>query len=219
MPALPTTKDVRRMRKQAEAGVTVTFDAVKSPLFAVLGVVDAASQTVTGALGKARSEATSRPDRRSEPTELRKLAETCGEAVQKAYASLVERGEEVFDEFRSQPRVKQALDSVESGVDTAQERLEVVVRDLNSVAADLRSRFARTSRSVGERTARDTERVTTVAAQRVRATADEISEAVTEAGEEAAFSARSASRRMANQASPPHKPATRRPSGNNTPRS
>ncbi len=215
MPALPTTKDVRRVRKQAEAGVTVTFDAVKSPLFAVLGAVDAASQTVTGAWGKARSEATGRPDNRPEPTELRKLAETCGEAVQKAYFSLVERGEEVFDEFRSQPRVKQALDSVESGVDTAQERLEVVVRDLNSAAADLRSRFARTSRSVGEKVARDTQRATTGVTQQVRQTADEVSEAVTEAGEEAAAATRSATRRAANQASPPRKPATRRPGDNN----
>ncbi|MGH3883637.1 MAG: hypothetical protein ACRDRY_08795 [Pseudonocardiaceae bacterium] len=122
MPALPTTKDVRRMRKQAEAGVTVTFDAVKTPLFAVLGAVDAASHT-----------------------ELRKLAGACEKAVREAYASLVERGEEVFDDLRSQPRVRQALGSVEAGVDTAQQRLEVVVSDLNSAAAQLRSRFARTS--------------------------------------------------------------------------
>lgn len=135
MPALPTTKDVRRVRKQAEAGVTVTFDAVKSPLFAVLGAVDAASRTVTG-----------------------------------AYSAFVERGEEVFDEFRSQPRVKRALDSVESGVDTAQERLEVVVSDLNFAATDLRSRFARASRSAGEKVARDTQRVANEASPRPPAT-------------------------------------------------
>lgn len=130
MPALPTTKDVRRMRKQAEAGVTVTFEVMKTPLFAVLGAVDAASHA-----------------------ELRKLAGACEKAVREAYASLVERGEEVFDDLRGQPRVIQALDSVGSGVDTAQERMEVVVRDLNSAAADLRSRFARTSRSVEEKAA------------------------------------------------------------------
>lgn len=195
MPALPTTKDVRRMRKQAEAGVTVTFDAVKTPLFAVLGAVDAASHT-----------------------ELRKLAGACEKAVREAYASLVERGEEVFDDFRSQPRVKHALDSVESGVDTAQERLEVVVRDLNSAAADLRSRFARTSRSVGEKVARDTERVSTTAAQQVRATAGEVSEAVTETGEEAAHATRSATRTAANRAAPPRRPASG-PAADNTSRS
>lgn len=212
MQALPTTKDVRRVRKQAEAGVTVTFDAVKNPLFAVLGAVDSATQSVTHTLGKARSEAASRP----EPTELRKLAETCGEAVQQAYSSLVERGEEVFEEFRGQPRVKRALDTVESGVDTAQERLEVVVRDLNTAAADLRHRFARTSRSVGEKVARDTERATTAVAQQVQEAVVEVSEAVTEAGEEAAAATRSVTRRAANQASPPRKPTTRRPGGNST---
>ncbi|MGH4006796.1 MAG: hypothetical protein ACRDTH_01255 [Pseudonocardiaceae bacterium] len=130
MPALPTPTDVRRMREQAEAGVTITFDALKAPLFAVLGAVDAAGQT-----------------------ELRKLAGVCDKAVRQAYASLVERGEAVFDDLRSQPRVKQALDSVESSVDTAQQRLEGVVGDLNAAAAELRSRFARTSRSVGEQAA------------------------------------------------------------------
>ncbi len=216
MQAMPTTKDVRRVRKQAEAGVTVTFDAVKNPLFAVLGAVDVATHTVTDTLGKARSGATSRPDSRSEPTELRKLAEACGEAVQKVYSSLVERGEQVFDEFRSQPGVKQALDTVESGVDTAQERLEVVVRDLNTAAADLRHRFARTSRSVGEKVARDTQKATTAVAQQVQETADELSEAVTEAGDEAAATTRSVTRRAANQASPPRKPTTRRPGSNST---
>ncbi len=201
MPALPTTQDVRWVRKQAEAGITGTFDAVRSPLFAVLGAVDAA-----------RSEATGR----AQPTELRRLAETCGEAMQKAYSSLVERGEEIFDELRSQPRVKQALDSVESSVDTAQERLELVISDLNSAAADLRSRLARTSRSGGEKVARETQGATTAAAQQVRQTADEVSAAVPEAGEEAAAGTRSATRRAANRAAPPRKPATRRPGENNT---
>ncbi|MGH3777776.1 MAG: hypothetical protein ACRDRR_18940 [Pseudonocardiaceae bacterium] len=199
MPALPTTKDVRRMRKQAEAGVTVTFDAVKIPLFAVLGAVDAASHT-----------------------ELRKLAGACDKALREAYASLVERGEEVFDDLRSQPRVRQALGSVESGVDTAQQRLEVVVSDLNSAAAQLRSRFARTSRSVGEQAARDAERVSAAAAQQVRETAG----AVSEAGAEAAHATRSATASVtrnvtpqaADRAEPPRRSASG-PADNKTSRS
>lgn len=199
MPALPTTEDVRRMRKQAEAGVTVTLDAVKTPLFAVLGAVDAASHA-----------------------ELRKLAGACEKAVREAYASLVERGEEVFADLRSQPRVRHALNSVESGVDTAQQRLEVVVRDLNSAADDLRSRFARTSRSVGEQAARDAERLSAAAAQQVQATAGAVSEAVTEAGAEAAHATRSATGDVtppaANRAAPPRRPAGG-PADNKTSRS
>ncbi|MGH3896944.1 MAG: hypothetical protein ACRDTA_01570 [Pseudonocardiaceae bacterium] len=195
MSTLPTAQDVRRMRKQAEAGVTVTFDAVKTPLFAVLGAVDAAAHT-----------------------ELRALAGACGQAVREAYVSFVERGAEVFDDFRSQPRVKQALNSVESGVDTAQQRLEVAVRDLNVAAADLRSRFAWTSRSVGEEVARDAERVGTAAAQQVRATAGEVAEAVTEAGQEAAYETRVEARTAANPAVPPHRPASG-PADNKTSRS
>jgi heparin binding hemagglutinin HbhA len=187
------------MRKQAEAGATVTFDAVKTPLFAVLGAVDAATHA-----------------------ELRKLTRAWEKAVREAYASLVERGEEVFDDLYSQPRVRQALGSVESGVDTAQERLEVMVCDLNSAAAQLRSRLARTSRSVGEQAAQDTERVSAAAAQQVQTTAGAVSEAVTEAGAEAAHATRSATSNVAppatNRAAPPRRPASG-PADNKTSRS
>ncbi|MGH3936633.1 MAG: hypothetical protein ACRDS1_16910 [Pseudonocardiaceae bacterium] len=189
MPTLPTTKDVRRMRKQAEAGVAVTFDAVKNPLFAVLGAMDSATHAVSNA-------------------ELSKLAETWSQAMQKAYTLLVARGEQVFADFRVQPQVKRALDSVEAGVDTAQERLEVVVRDLNFATADLRSRFARTSRSLGEEVARDAERVGTAASQQVRATAGVIAEAVTDAGEEAAYETRRETRTAGRPPVPPRRSAS-----------
>ncbi len=267
MPAMPTTEDVRHAREQAEAAVSTTFEAVKSPLLAALGAVDTATHAVVEAFTKARSEAGERAEEtqsrlqkalndlqaraselpkeiaelrhRMEPAELRKLADEYREAAQKAYASLVDRGEEVYGELRSRPRVQQALDSVESGVDTAQERLESAVRDLNSAVDELRSRFARTSRSVGERAARETQRVAaaageqvkdtadkmagamTEAGEQVKDTADKVAETTTEAGDEAAGTTRSASRKAANRAAPPaspqqHRTATRRPSDNST---
>jgi heparin binding hemagglutinin HbhA len=268
MPAMPKTEDVRQAREQAETAVHTTFEAVKSPLLAALGAVDTATHVVTEAFCKARSGAGERAEEtqhrlqkalnelqaraselpkeiselrhRLEPAELRKLAEEYREAAQKAYASLVERGEEVYGELRSKPVVKQAIDSVESGVDTAQERLEIVVRDLNATVEELRSRFARTSRSVGEKAAIQTQRAATAAGEQVKETADKlagaasgageqvkdtaekVAEATTEAGDDAAATTRSASRKVANRATPPapqHKEPSRRPGDNSTRRS
>lgn len=212
MSTLPTTQDVRHVREQAEAGINVTFHAVKSPLFAALGAVDAATKTVTEAITKARSEAAERADQtqgrlhqvasdlqlrvselpnevselrhRLEPAELRKLVEQYRDAAQKTYGSLIERGEEVFDELRSRPTVKQALDSVESGVDTAQQRLENAVRELNSTVDELRARFARTSRSASEKAAWQAKRVAAAAGEQVQDTAERVAGVAAETGEQ-----------------------------------
>ncbi|HEX2301209.1 MAG TPA: hypothetical protein VHH34_22350, partial [Pseudonocardiaceae bacterium] len=127
------------------------------------------------------------------------------------------------------------------GVDTAQERLEIAVRDLNATVEELRSRFARTSRSVGEKTAIQTQRAADAAGEQVTETADKLAgaasgageqvkesaeklaETTTEAGDEAAATTRSAARKVANRATPPaapqHKEPSRRPGDNSTRRS
>lgn len=264
MSTLPTTQDVRHVREQAEAGVSATFDAVKSPLFAALGAVDAATRTVTDVIAKARTGAAERAEEaqdrvqkalnglqsrvsdlpkdvselrhRLEPAEMRKMAEQYREAAQKVYASLIERGEEVFVDIRNRPAVRQAFDSVESGVDTAQERLETAVRELNATVDELRSRFARGSRSISERAAWQAQRAATTAGEQVRDTAqrvadaateageqvrdtgEKVSKATTEAGDDAASTARSAGRKVAERAAPPpqRKPVGRRPGDNST---
>jgi len=236
MPApLPTVKDVRAARKQAQQA---TAQYVKPPLLAVLGATDAAFQTVTDAVTRVRTETADRvqdnqvrirkaldelrarladlPEEvsalrdRRDAAQLRKVAEAYGEVAQKAYDSLVERGEEIFGEFRSQPRVQRALTSVESGVDGAQERLETVVRDVNQVADDLLARFARSSRSTGEKAARRTQNATQQLAEQLKETSDEVAEKVTQAGDETAHTTRSTTRKAANRAQTPRRTAERR---------
>ena len=266
MSTLPTTQDVRHVREQAEAGVFATFDTVKNPLFAALGAVDAATRTVTDVIAKARTGAAERAEEaqgrvqkalhelqsrvselpnevselrhRLEPAEMRKMAEQYREAAQKAYASLIERGEEVFGDIRNRPAVRQALDSVGSGVNTAQERLEIAVRELNATVDDLRSRFARGSRSIGEKTAWQAQKVAETVGEQVKGTAQRVADAATEAGEQvadtvhdtgekvskatgeagddAASTARSTGRKVAERAAPPpqRKPVGRRPGDN-----
>lgn len=236
------TRDIRHARRQAEASVTATMDRVKTPLLAVLGAAETAGTTLTEAITKVRSEATGRAqetqDRlqtalddlqrrvsdlpaeigelrtRLDPAELRKLADAYGEVAQKAYNSLAERGEELFGEFRSQPQVKRALGTVESSVDAAQERLEAVAKDVNNLADDLLSRFARTSRSAGEKAARTTERSADQLAEQVEEVSDEVAGTVSEAGGEAAQGTRGTARKTASRASTQRKPAPRRNSSN-----
>lgn len=242
MPTLPTntqlTKNIRSVRRNAEASVTATMDRVKTPLLAVLGAAETAGSALTDTINKARSEATGRAqetqDRlqsalndlqrrvsdlpaeigelrsRLEPAELRKLAEAYGEVAQNAYTTLAERGDEVFGEFRSQPQVKRALDSVESGVDSAQERLEAVAKDVNNLADDLLARLARTSRSAGEKAARTTEQRADELADQVKEVSEEVAGSVSEAGGEAASSTRSTARKTASTAAAQRKPAPRR---------
>lgn len=246
MPTLPTnreiTRDIRNVRRHAEASVNATVDRVKTPLLAVLGAAETAGTTLNEAITKVRSEATGRAhgtqDRlqtalddlqrrvqdlpaeigelrtRLDPAELRKLAEAYGEVAQKAYTSLAERGEEVFGEFQRQPQVKRAWGTVESSVDAAQERLEAVAKDVNDLTDDLLSRFARTSRSAGEKAARSTERGADQLAEQVKEVSDEVAGSVTEAGGEAASSTRSTARKTASRASAQRKPAPRRTSSN-----
>ncbi|MQA14805.1 MAG: hypothetical protein GEV09_11695 [Pseudonocardiaceae bacterium] len=235
MPTMPTTRDVRYARRQAEASMNATVDRVKTPLLAVLGAAETAGAALTDAVAKARSQASGRAQdtqhrlqgalddlqhrvsdlpaeigelrNRLEPAELRKLADAYGEVAQKAYTSLAERGEEVFGEFRRQPRVKRAFGSVESGVDAAQQRLEAVVEDVHELADELGSRFARSSRSAGEKTARATEQRADQLAEQVKDLGDDVAGAVSEAGGEAASSTRSTARKAATRA-PQRKPAT-----------
>ncbi len=236
------TKNIRTARRNAESSVTATMDRVKTPLLAVLGAAETAGSALTDAINKARSEATDRAHEtqnqlqgalddlqrrvsdlpaeigelrsRLDPAELRKLADAYGEVAQQAYTSLAERGDEVFGEFRSQPQVKRAIGSVESGVDAAQERLEALAKDVNNLADDLLARLARTSRSAGEKAARTTEQRADQLAEQVKEVSDDVAGSVSEAGDEAASSTRSTARKTASRAAAQRKPAPRRTGSN-----
>lgn len=232
MQTLPTTQNIRNARRQTEAAVK----QLSTPVMAVIGAVDTATSTVSGLLGRANDRAQDDRERlaqaltdlqnrvselpaevrdlrdRLEPGELRKRTDAYADSAQRAYEDLARRGREVFGDFQRRPQVSRAVNGWESGVDAAQQRLEAVVTDLNSLADDLAARFARGSRSVGERTARATENAAEEVAEQVKTTGDEAAEAVTEAGEQAATTTRSGTRKAANRASAPRSSNT----GSNT---
>jgi heparin binding hemagglutinin HbhA len=77
MPKLPTAKDVKKARKQATVAVTDALEQARTPLFAVLGAGDLATEAVRDYVTKARGEATDQAkDVQARVTELQtKLSE------------------------------------------------------------------------------------------------------------------------------------------------
>ncbi len=176
-------------------------DQAKTPLLAAIGAGDYALAAIADALQNARSRAegnvetarervadfpeefnTQLSELRSklDPEELRKVADSYIQAAADIYVSLAERGDEVIAKVRKQPQVDQALD-----------RAEDAAEDARGLRNEVLGTVARQTRSIGEKAARATERVTG------RATS-----AVSEAGADTAHQLRSTSRKAANEAKP-----------------
>ncbi len=177
------------------------IDQAKTPLLAAIGAGDYAIAAVTEALQNARSRAEGNVETARErvadfpeefntqiselrgkldPEELRKVADAYVQAAAGIYVSLAERGDEVIAKVRKQPQVGQAIDRAEDAAD-----------DARGLTNEVLGTVARQTRSVGERAARTTERVT-----------GKTTDAVAEAGAESAHQLRSSSRKAANQAKP-----------------
>lgn len=188
------------------------IDQAKTPVLAAIGAGDYALQTIADLVSGARSRAEERvEDTRSrveetreritdlpneidelraklDPEELRKVAEAYVQAAASIYVSLAERGEVAVERLRKQPGVEQAIDRAEA----TRSRVDATREDAKEITDDVLGTIARQTRSIGERAARATERVTG------RAT-----ETVTETGADAAHEIRSVSRKAANRTSPP----------------
>ncbi|HEY0639695.1 MAG TPA: hypothetical protein VGD67_18775 [Pseudonocardiaceae bacterium] len=239
MPKLPTAQDVKKARKQAAGAVTDALEQARTPLYAVLGAGDLATEALREYVAKARGEAggqakdvqarvtdlqtrlTELQDRlvevraqvrskvgelpddvaelrgRLEPAELRTALENYRRALQDLYSRLAHRGEETADKLLRQPRVRQAMDRVETVADTTEDRVGKLVDDAREMTDDVLGRVTRRTRSVGEKTAIATERA-----------AGELAEAVEDAGDDLAGTTRSVSRKAANRTAP-ETPATK----------
>ncbi|MTD58716.1 hypothetical protein [Amycolatopsis pithecellobii] len=131
------TDDVRK-------AVNTAVEQLRTPLLAALGAGNLAGQAVVEAVGKARervtesseaarknieelpSEVTSLRDK-LDPAELRKLIDDYTEAALKLYNKLAETGEQAWDKFLAEPRVKAVLDQVEGVSAEARGRVEEVL--------------------------------------------------------------------------------------------
>ncbi|HWM03547.1 MAG TPA: hypothetical protein VNP92_14535 [Actinophytocola sp.] len=205
MVALPKTEDVRKAGEQA-------VEALRTPLLAALGAGDLATQAVRDAVNKTRTRVNEGAGaakgavdelptdlaglrEKLDPAELRKLVDEYTDAAQKLYQKLADQGEDTLNKLRAQPQVRKALDQVEEAVAALQDRVGDVAGDAREIADEVLAKVTRRTRSVGEKTARNAERV-----------AAEAAGAIEEIGDDVAHEVRSTSRKAANRTAP-RKPA------------
>lgn len=166
---LPTSADLRKVREQAVTVVNDAYGQARTPLLAAIGAGDLATSTVLEALNTARKGFDGRTDKvrktvadlpkeledlrknldlavlreKLDPTELRRIVDEYFKNVQAKYSELAEKGEQALDKIKSTPQVKQALDQVNSTVETAQQRFDGVYDDAREVAEDVLGRVTR----------------------------------------------------------------------------
>lgn len=226
--SLPTSTDVRKAREQAAERVEVA----RTPLLAVLGAGDYAVSSVSKAVADARARAEEAANRAAElpqrlsPEALRQLVADLRADAEERYTGFAERGEKTWGRIRKQPQVKNAISTIETYTDKFDARVDVLVDDAHDVAEKALSTVTRQTRSVGEKTARATQRFAAETAETVAEVAKDVSDDVAEAGkdaaatinergDEAASTTRSVTRKAANRTAPKtaaRKPATRRAS-------
>ncbi|MGH3994374.1 MAG: hypothetical protein ACRDSN_18180, partial [Pseudonocardiaceae bacterium] len=96
MPKLPTAQDVRKARKQATVAMSDALEQARTPLYAVLGAGDLATEAVRDYVAKARGEASGQA----------KDVQTRINELQAKLAELQDRLVEVRTQVRSQFRTK-----------------------------------------------------------------------------------------------------------------
>ena len=223
---LPTAADVRKAREQAAKNAAERAEAARTPLLAVLGAGDAAVTVVTKAIVDAQTRRRAQADKvqayvtalpqKLNADEARKTVAELREQAGTAYAGFAERGEKAWGKIRTQPQVKDAIARIETYTEKLDARVDSFVDDAHDAAEKALAAVTRQTRSVGEKAARDTEKVADEAAE----TVGEVAGKISEAGAEAAHATRSTSRRAAIRTAPrtapkaaTPKPATRRSNG------
>jgi heparin binding hemagglutinin HbhA len=211
----PTKFDVREARDQAGKAVAEAVDPLRAPSLALLGLGDYAVATAQETFSKVQSGATEVQARVEDlPSELqdlrtkltaedfRKLADSYLAAVRSVYEDLVKRGTTAYTKIRTQPQVKQALDTVDSVSTEIEGRLEGTVEEFRVRGESVLAGVTKQTRSVGERAARYTQQVSGQAAEVLTETGNEVAAEVKEAGDELASETRSATRKAAARTAP-----------------
>ncbi|NIH82922.1 hypothetical protein [Amycolatopsis viridis] len=146
------------------------IEQLRTPLLAALGAGNLAGQAVVDAVGKARervaegseaarknfeelpSEVTTLREK-LDPAELRKVIDEYTLAALNLYNKLAETGEQAWDKFRAEPRVKSVLEQVEEALTAAQERVGEVSTDAREKVEDVLGLVAKRTRTGGQKVA------------------------------------------------------------------
>src|SRR2546423_2574121 len=145
--------------EEVRKAVTGAAEQLRTPLLAALGAGNLATQAVSDAVSKAKERVSETGEvarknieelptevstlrEKLDPAELRKVIDDYTEAALKLYNKLAETGEQAWDKFVAEPRVKDVLKQVEEVLHTAQDRVgevgtearEKVEEVLNTIA-------------------------------------------------------------------------------------
>jgi heparin binding hemagglutinin HbhA len=211
----PTKFDVREARDQASKAVADAVDPLRAPSLALLGLGDYAVAGAQDAVARVQAGATEVQARVEDlPSEIqelrskltaedfRRLADAYLAAARGVYEDLVKRGTGAYSKIKAQPQVKQAISTVDSVSTELESRLEDTVEGFRVRGENVLAGVTKQTRSVGERTARYTQKAAGQAAETLTEASVEIAADVEEAGDEVASETRSATRKAASRTAP-----------------
>jgi heparin binding hemagglutinin HbhA len=236
MTKLPTAKDVSKARRQAAGAVTDALEQARTPLYAVLGAGDLATEAVRDYVSKARGEANGQA--KDVQARLAELQDRLVEVRAQVRTKVGELPDDVAElRGRFEPaELRTALEGYVKSLQDLYERLAVRgettadklrsrprvqeamtrVEDVADTAEERVGRIVDDAREIADdvlgRVTRRTRSVGEKAAIATEKAAEAASDAIEEAGEEVAHTTRSVSRKAANRTAPARtaKPATRR---------
>lgn len=243
MAKLPTADDVKKARKQAADAVTDALEQARTPLYAVLGAGDLATEAVREYVTKARGEAGGQAkDVQARLTELQDRLVEVRAQVRTKVGELPDDVAELRGKFEP-AELRAALEGYVKSLQDVYEKLAARgettadklrrqprvqqamdrVEDVAETAEERVGRLVEDAREIADdvlgRVTRRTRSVGEKAAIATEKAATEVSETVSEAiedaGDEVARTTRSVSRKVANRTSPA-KPATRRTTARKT---
>lgn len=162
-----TNDRTEEMRK----AVSTAAEQLRTPLLAALGAGNLATQAVAGAVTKARERVTETSEaarknfeelpaevitlrERFEPAEMRKAVDDYTEAALKLYNKLAETGEQAWDRFLAEPRVKDMFKQVEEALHTAQDRVGEASAEARERVEGMLGTISKKSRASGEKVAK-----------------------------------------------------------------
>jgi heparin binding hemagglutinin HbhA len=165
-----TTNRTDEVRK----AVSSATEQLRTPLLAALGAGNLASQAVADVVSKAKERVTETGEtarknieelptevttlrERLDPAELRKVIDDYTEAALKLYNKLAETGEQAWDRFLAEPRVKDVLKQVEEVLHTAQDRVGEVSAEAKDKVEGVLGTVSKKARAGGEKVAEASE--------------------------------------------------------------
>ncbi|WP_425388219.1 hypothetical protein [Amycolatopsis taiwanensis] len=170
-----TNKNNRADRtEEMRKAVNTAAEQFRTPLLAALGAGNLATQAVADAMARAKERVTETGEaarknleelptevttirEKFEPAELRKVIDNYTAAAFELYSKLAETGEEAWDRFRSEPRVKDVLKQVEEVLHTAQDRVGEVSAEARERVEGMLGTISKKSRAGGEKVAKASE--------------------------------------------------------------